>query len=123
MNHVNERPADPLTLLLHPAEGSEESILYEDSGNGFDYERGEYARRLVICKVTGGEVSVHLTAREGSFSPERSSVNLELRGVSTRPESVKANGEEADYSYKEAGGKLTVRLAESAGETMIKVRF
>src|SRR3712207_939221 len=109
MNHVGEKPADSLTLLLYPAEGSGETTLYEDAGNGFGYERGEYARRRVVCEVLGGGISVRFDEREGSFVPERRTVNLELRGA-TRPESVTANGEEAEWSFEEADGKLTVSL-------------
>ena len=123
MNHVGERPADPLTLLIYPAEGAGESTLYEDAGNGFAYETGEYAHRNVICEVLGGSISVRLTEQEGTFAPERSSVHLELRAVNTRPESISANGEEADWDYKETSGKITVRLTERAGETTVEVRF
>jgi alpha-glucosidase len=114
MNHVGEKPADPLTLLIHPAEGSEESILYEDAGNGFAYQRGEYARRSVVCDVSKDAISVRLGEREGFFVPERNSVCLEVRGVSTHPDTVSVDGEEVDWRYEEAGKKLTVTLAESA---------
>jgi alpha-glucosidase len=123
MNYVGEKPADPLTLLLHSAEGSEESILYEDAGNGFGYERGEYARRRVICEVSDDEISVSLSEREGSFVPERSSVHLEFRGVNARPENVSANGEEVDWRYEEAEETLVLRLAESASEVTVEVKF
>ena len=123
MNHVGEVPVDPLTLFIHPAEGTGESTLYEDAGNGFAYERGGYARRSVVCEVLGGAISVLIEAREGSFVPERESVDLELRSVNTRPESVLANGEEANWDYEEADGRITVRLAESAGETTVEARF
>jgi alpha-glucosidase len=123
MNHVGERSPDPLTLLIHPAQGTGESTLYEDAGNGFAYERGEYARRGVICEVLGDEISVRLGEQEGSFAPEREAVHLELKAVSTRPESVSANGEQADWDYQEEDGKITVPLSERAGETAVKVRF
>ena len=122
MNHVGERPADPLTLLLYPAEGASESVLYEDAGNGFGYERGEYARRRVVCEATDDGVSIRFGEREGSFVPERSSVNLEFRGVGTRPQNVSANGEEADWRYEEDKEMLVVSLTESAGETTIEMR-
>jgi alpha-glucosidase len=122
MNHVGERPADPLTLLLYPAEGASESVLYEDAGNGFGYERGEYARRRVVCEASDDGVSIRFGEREGSFLPERSSVNLEFRGVDTRPQNVSANGEEADWRYEEDKEMLVVSLTESAGETTIEVR-
>ena len=123
MNHVGEGPTDPLTLLIYPAEGSGESALYEDAGNGFAYERGEYARRRVLCEVLRGTIAVRLTQHEGSFAPERELIHLELRAVNTRPENVLVNGEEADWHYEEAGGRILVQLAENTGETIVEVRF
>jgi alpha-glucosidase len=123
MNHVGERSADPLTLLIHPAQGAGESTLYEDAGNGFAYERGEYARRSVICEVLGGSISVRLGEQEGSFASERGSVHLELRAVNTRPESVLTNSEEADWDYEEAEGTILVRLAEDPGDTTVAAHF
>jgi alpha-glucosidase len=124
MNHVGEKPADPLTLLLYSAEGVGDTTLYEDAGNGFGYERGEYARRRVVCEASADGISVRLGEREGSFVPERSSVNLEFRGVSTRPQIVSMNGEEkADWSYEEDGGKLVVSLVEDVSEVAVKTRL
>jgi alpha-glucosidase len=79
MNHAGEKSADPLTLLLYPTEGSGSTVLYEDAGSGFGYERGEYARRHVICETSEAGVSVYLSEREGSFVPERTSTHLEVR--------------------------------------------
>ncbi|MDQ3926038.1 MAG: DUF5110 domain-containing protein, partial [Actinomycetota bacterium] len=123
MNHVGEKPADPLTLLLYPAEGSGRSVLYEDAGNGFGYEGGEYARRDLFCEVLEGAILVSLSEREGSFIPERGSVHLELRGVGIFPESVSVNGEVADRRYDEAQKTLVVRVAEGAGEVALEVKF
>ncbi|HEX2728213.1 MAG TPA: glycoside hydrolase family 31 protein [Rubrobacteraceae bacterium] len=121
ISHTGEA-SDPLSLLLYPSEGAAESTLYEDAGNGFGYEEGEYARRSVACEVLSGDIAVRIGAREGSFVPERESAHLELRGVNTRPESVLVNGEEADWGYEEAGGNITVRLAETADEVSVEVR-
>jgi hypothetical protein len=48
---------------------------------------------------------------------------MELRAVNTRPENVSANGEEAEWDYEEAGGRILVRLAENPGETIVEVHF
>jgi alpha-glucosidase len=123
MNHVGERPVDPLTLLLYPAEGSGESTLYEDAGNGFAYQGGEYARRHVLCEVLRGTIAVRLSVCEGFFTPERESIHLELRAVNTRPKNVLVNDDEADWDYEEVGGRILVRLAEDPGETTVEARF
>ncbi|HZY56636.1 MAG TPA: DUF5110 domain-containing protein [Rubrobacteraceae bacterium] len=122
MNHVGEKPADPLTLLLHPTDGSGEAAFYEDAGDGFGYKRDEYARRSVVCEVSEASIFVRLGKREGSFVPERRSVNLEFRGIGA-PENVSANGEEAEWSYEEADERLVVRLAEDAGEVKVEAKF
>jgi alpha-glucosidase len=111
-------------LVCSPCCGatSLQTAVYEDAGNGFAYEGGEYARRGMNCEVLRGSITIRLTEREGSFVPERRSVHLELRGVNTRPESASVNGEEADWHYEEAGGKIFVRLDADAGETTVELR-
>ncbi|MBA3610354.1 MAG: DUF5110 domain-containing protein, partial [Rubrobacter sp.] len=121
-NHTGEA-TDHLTLLLYPAEGTAESTLYEDAGNGFDYKSGQYARREVICEVRDGAIAVRLEAREGSFTPERQSVHVKLMAVNTRPESVTANGEGADWDYDEASGGITVRLQETAEAVTVEAKM
>ena len=73
--------------------------------------------------MLGGGISVRLDEQEGSFASERGSVHLELRAVNTRPESILTNGEDADWDYEEADGKITARPSERAGETTVEVRF
>jgi alpha-glucosidase len=68
MSHVGERPADPLTLLLYPVEGSGEAVFYEDAGDGFGYENGEYARRKISCETTGERVTVRLSSARARSS-------------------------------------------------------
>lgn len=66
---------------------------------------------------------VSLSEREGSFVPKRRFVHLKLKGVSTHPDRVLANGEDADWSYEEAEDILIVRLVEGAGEVAVEVKF
>ncbi len=120
MNFVGERPADPLTLRIHPAAGTDESTLYEDAGDSFGYQEGEYARRTVSCTASEDEVAVEIGEREGSFVPERREVRLELHGLHA-PETVEVDGERADFRHDEAGHTLTVTLAEDAAAATVRV--
>ena len=100
-----------------------ETTLYEDAGNGFAYERGEYARRSVICEVLGGMISVRLPKREGSFAPDR---RVHTPGAKRRKHmSRERPGERRGgrLALRGGGGRITVRLAESTGETTVEVRF
>jgi alpha-glucosidase len=117
-DHTGQRPTDPLTLLVYPAEGVGESTLYEDAGDGFGYEAGEYARRRISCESSDARITIGLGEREGSFVPERKEVRLELRGVTTA-QSVTVNGEEREPDHGENG--LIVSLGEEAGPATIEV--
>jgi alpha-glucosidase len=123
MAHTAERAVDPLTLLLYPAEGAGDSVLYEDAGDGFGYENGEYARRAVSCEELAGSITVRLGEREGSFVPRREAVHLELRAFGSAPESVEVDGESVEPRYHEESGTLIVRLTETDGApTVVIVR-
>jgi alpha-glucosidase len=118
-SHTGERPTDPLTLLVHPAWGTGESMLYEDAGDGFGYKEGEYARRTVYCESSEDRIVIRVGEREGSFVPERGGVRLELRGVAAA-RSVLVDGEEREPDRAEDGG-LTVSLGEKADPTTVEV--
>jgi alpha-glucosidase len=121
MAHTGERAVDPLTLLLYPAEGADESSFYEDAGDGFGYENGEYARRAVSCEEAAGRVTVRLGERVGSFVPQREELRLELRGFGSAPESVTVNGESVESSYDEETGAVTVSLGETGDAVTAEV--
>ncbi len=121
MGHTGERAVDPLTLLLHPAEGAGESALYEDAGDGFGYEDGEYARRTVSCEESAGSVTVRLGEREGSLVPEREALVLELRGFGSAPGSVVVDGESAESRYDEERGTLIVPLRETGDALTVEI--
>ena len=118
-SHTDERPTDPLTLLLYPARGKGESALYEDAGNGFGYERGEYARRGVSCETSDERITIRIGEREGTFVPRRGEVRLELRGF-TEARSVLVDGEDGGFDRAEDGA-LTVSLGEEAGARTVEV--
>ncbi|HEY6690515.1 MAG TPA: TIM-barrel domain-containing protein, partial [Rubrobacter sp.] len=117
--HTGERPDDPLTLLVYPAKGRGESTLYEDAGNGFGYEEGEYARRRISCESSDDRITIRLGERQGSFVPERQEIRLELRGITTA-QGVTVNDEEHAPDRVE-GGALTVALGEEAAPTTVEV--
>ena len=111
-SHTGERTPDPLTFLLYPSEGAGESVLYEDAGDGFGYENGEYARRPISCEESAGTVTVRFGERGGSLVPERQELRLELRTFSSAPDSVKVGDERVESRYDEGSGTLIVPLRE-----------
>jgi alpha-glucosidase len=112
---------DPLTLLLYATEGAGDSVLYEDAGDGFGYEDGEYARRTVSCEESAGSITVRLRERYGSLVPRRETLHLELRGLGSAPESVEVDSESVESRYDEEYGTLIVPLRETDGALTVGI--
>jgi hypothetical protein len=121
-SHTGERtPEDPLSFLLYPSGGAGESYLYEDAGDGFGYENGEYARRTGFCEGSADGVTVRLGERHGSFVPQREALRLELRCFTSAPESVTVDGESVETLYDEENGTVLVPLDETGDAITVEI--
>jgi len=101
MLHVGERAADPLTVILYPSEEPGSTTLYEDAGDGFTHEQGQYLRTQIECLMRDGSLNVSATP-EGSFRPSRQRTILELRAWLHEPVSVQLDGRDhANWRYED----------------------
>jgi alpha-glucosidase (family GH31 glycosyl hydrolase) len=65
MQYVDEVANAPYELRVYTGTDGE-FVLYEDAGDGYQYERGEFSRVRIGWNQNRGELT--LSAREGSFS-------------------------------------------------------
>ena len=120
MAHDGQRAPDPLTWLVFVATAEDGSAeLYEDDGEGYGYQRGDYARTRVRCSATT-EIELSFDAVEGSFAWASSSVDVELRGLD-RPTQVLVD-DAANQAWQFADGRLTVRLPAERQARRLRVR-
>ena len=64
VEYVDEKPADPLEVRVYPgADGS--FVLYEDSGDSYDYERGAYT--TIPFHWNDGSKTLTIGKRTGSY--------------------------------------------------------
>lgn len=73
MQFVDERPLDPLTLVVALDDaGRASGMLYEDAGDGYGYRDGEYLLTRYRAQRVGQDVIVEVESSEGSMPrPER----------------------------------------------------
>ena len=64
---------EPLTLVVSlDADGQAQGVLYEDTGDGYGYQEGDYLLTTYSAERVGDTVEVRITAEEGDRSrPER----------------------------------------------------
>ena len=111
MSYVGELPTDTLTLLLYPSTGRGEATLYQDAGDGYEQERGLFARRVISCEVAAGTLRVTISKPEGSFVTTQQRVRLELRSVAAAPESVRLGASAAAWQHDPIQNCLAIDLA------------
>jgi alpha-glucosidase len=82
------------TLILHVYNGSSASSFdyYEDDGETFDYQKGNYSRRKISFDPT--KQSVHLSACEGSYQPVWKTIVVYFHGFAKLRDATTV-----DFSY------------------------
>jgi alpha-glucosidase len=119
MAYVGQHPPDPLSLVVFPAEGSSSVSLYEDPGEGFEHERGMYARTRLACRTHAGRTTLEIGPREGGFAPQRTRLEVEFRGLSSPPREVHVDGQ--PFHWHHEGNLVSVHLAASAAAQRIEL--
>ncbi|MFA6044136.1 MAG: TIM-barrel domain-containing protein [Phycisphaerales bacterium] len=67
--YVGEKPLDPLTLLVCLDDGGKATgTLYEDGGDGLEYQQGQYLLSTYEAALGNGVVTVKLASSEGKMS-------------------------------------------------------
>ena len=70
MNHVGEKPADPITFAVYPDEkGSAETTLYEDDGTSQSYQQGTFRRTTIRLSRNAGAYVANIAVPQGSYNP------------------------------------------------------
>ena len=86
---TGQQQALPLEVTVFP--GSDGSfVLYEDAGDGYGYESGEYTRISFSWKE--GKSTLHISAREGSYPGMEAQKRLLLRRYGKPPVEVLYTG-------------------------------
>jgi alpha-glucosidase len=68
VQYSNERALDEIELLVAPdAQGRAEGWLYEDAGDGYGYQAGEYRRTRITAETQGGTLKVRIASAEGTW--------------------------------------------------------
>jgi len=110
MQYVTEKPLDPITLLVYPL-GSSAFDLYEDDGETYGYETGEFALTAYQCDIDStGAITVTLGKPEGSFNGQTKSRDYVLKIHSRkRPHMISVNGDPLPAEEAKTGRAKTGR--------------
>ena len=101
MQYTNQITYDQLDLLVYNLEGTLKSELYEDSGEGYDYEKGDHS--LKTFETSGDKSLLKISQTiEGDFSPVYQSYKVIIHGIKT-PAKILIDNKEATVTKDENG--------------------
>jgi alpha-glucosidase len=101
MQYVGEKSVEELHLLAFA--GSGETTIYEDAGEGFDYQQGDYRWSYFSNQyLPNGQFGVDWR-RAGRYQPGYSKARLEIIGISGEPEAVTVDDQPAALWFFENG--------------------
>jgi alpha-glucosidase len=95
MQYVGEKQVDQLTIKVYYGGESINSYLYEDSGDGYDYEKGIYNRKKFKTQSTPEFFKMSLRTN-GHYEPTYSTYKVELHGLPFIPSRILVNDKEMD---------------------------
>jgi alpha-glucosidase len=93
MQYTNEKPIDELTLYVYYKNGAMSSELYEDRGEGYQHENGEFS--LKTFKTDGNSTQFELIqTKQGNFKPAYTNLKIFLVGIPFFAKKCIMDGEE-----------------------------
>ncbi len=70
MQYAGEKPLDTIELLVAPdADGRAAGSLYEDAGDGYGYQHGQFRRTRFTAETRHGRLIVKIAGEEGRWQP------------------------------------------------------
>jgi alpha-glucosidase len=104
MNYVGEREVEQMAIHIFPSTKQSEFVLYDDDGETYDYERGEYMRQeITVKKSASGKVVISLQKPTGNYQSPTKTYRLlvhddQLAKLVKAPPNVKMSaGEPGPY--------------------------
>ena len=118
MQYVDEFDFEQLTLHAYFPHGYHHTELYEDKGDGYEYENGEYSVKTFTSEKQIGKWRIHQTI-EGQFVTNYEWYEVILHGLINQPTSLMVDGEEKITEAKYQDNKLTISLPKHFNELLI----
>jgi alpha-glucosidase len=122
MQYVGEKVVEEITLHVYYKNGTENSVLYDDGGEGYGYQEGHSTTRRFT--VIGTETTLTLRQEiEGDYQPSFATYRVVLHGLPFAP--LKGNADAKSTPLMEAAADTGATLPQvivSAGfvEVVIK---
>jgi len=93
--YVGEKTIEELTLDVYYKNGTEDSDLYEDADDGYDYTKGRYSLKKFHLSGTDHKLIIRMN-KIGSFLTSYNTFKINIFGLPFKVKSIKIDNEYVD---------------------------
>jgi alpha-glucosidase len=116
IENTDETPNGPLELDVYPGPDCSGSV-YLDDGHTFAYRRGEFLRQSFTCQTDDHSVRLSFHAREGSYRPWWTSIEVVIYDWPSSAATAKLTGNSLKTSYDSKKHALHVKIPDLSAES------
>jgi alpha-glucosidase len=121
MQYVGEKKVEELTLHVYYKNGEEKSELYEDRGEGYDYQHGDANVKHFYVNGTDSNLVIR-QEKEGNFKPEYKTYKVVVHGLPFEASKCRVGSKVLviDESNRNKKGQLELTVKEGFSEIIIE---
>jgi alpha-glucosidase len=116
--YVGEKEIDQLVLNVYYLEGTEQSTVYEDAQDGYDYKKGEYSLRNF--KMTGrGKELIIQQFKDGTYTTPYETLRVNFIGLPFRISKVQVDNQRVPLKEVRLNGDNTIEVDKNFSSLVI----
>ncbi len=116
---VGEKEITELTLECYYVDGEERSFIYEDEGDGYGYNKGEYSKRDFVFVGKGDEIILR-QHKNGKFKTSYETFKICLVGAPFNISTVEVDNKVVDLDMTYENGIACFVIDKNFGELHLK---
>lgn len=118
MQYVDEKPVDELLLSVYYKEGKEDSQIFDDAHDGYDYVKGRYSLRTF--KLTGRPNELIIQQhKEGKFIATYETFMLNIHGLPFKIKEIQIDNMQIPIESVKTNGKNSMVVDKNFNEVHI----
>ena len=95
--YVGEKPLDELIMDVYFVEGQENSTVYEDHQDGYDYKKGRFSLRKFRLRGKDNELIIQ-QFKDGSFITPYETIKMRFHGLPFKIGMIELDNEKVNYA-------------------------
>lgn len=116
--YVGEKNIEQLTLEVYYKNGVENSAVYEDAQDGYDYKKGRYSLRNFKLKGKGNELIIQ-QFKNGTFITSYETFKLNFHGLPFQIKSIEIDNEAVSLEDVKLSGNHSIEINKDFTELHI----